>query len=65
LPGGILTSPAEQLWEEVAHVAYRFHWSLDEILDLEHPLRRRFVGHIRRMERADRADRESGQRTVR
>jgi hypothetical protein len=46
-------------------VAYRFHWTLDEILDLEHPLRRRFVGHIRRMERTERTDRDSGQWTVR
>ena len=46
-------------------MAYRFHWTLDEILDLEHPLRRRFVGHIRHLERAERTDRESGQRTVR
>lgn len=43
-------------------MAYRFHWSLDEILDLEHPLRQRFVAHIRRLERADR---EQSQRTVR
>jgi hypothetical protein len=32
-------------------VAYHFHWSLDAILDLEHPLRRRFVGEINRMNR--------------
>jgi hypothetical protein len=27
-------------------VAYYFHWPLAEILDLEHPLRRAFVGQI-------------------
>ena len=27
-------------------MAYHFHWSLEEILDLEHPLRRAFVGQI-------------------
>jgi hypothetical protein len=27
-------------------VAYHFHWSLGELLDLEHPLRRRFVEEI-------------------
>ncbi len=27
-------------------MAYHFHWPLGEILDLEHPLRRAFVGQI-------------------
>jgi hypothetical protein len=30
----------------VSYVAYHFHWPLGEILDLEHPLRRAFVGQI-------------------
>jgi len=30
-------------------VAYHFHWPLGEILDLEHPLRRAFVGQIEEM----------------
>jgi hypothetical protein len=30
----------------VSYVAYHFHWPLTEILDLEHPLRRAFVGQI-------------------
>lgn len=32
-------------------MAYHFHWPLDSILDLEHPLRRRFVDEIGRMNR--------------
>lgn len=43
-------APAE-LYEEVAYVAYHFHWALDEILDLEHPDRRRFVDEIGRINR--------------
>jgi hypothetical protein len=27
-------------------VAYHFHWSFEEILELEHPTRRRFVEEI-------------------
>ncbi len=27
-------------------MAYHFHWPLGEILDLEHPFRRAFVGQI-------------------
>ena len=36
----------DRLFEEIAYLAYHFHWSLDEILDLEHPVRRRFVEEI-------------------
>lgn len=46
-----MTYAPDRLYEEVAYVAYHFHWPLDDILDLEHPLRRRFVdeiGHINR-----------------
>ena len=41
----------ERLYEEVAYIAYHLHWSLEEILDLEHPLRRRFVDEIARINR--------------
>jgi len=41
-----MTYAAERLVEEVAYVAYHFHWPLDEILDLEHPLRLRFIEEI-------------------
>jgi hypothetical protein len=46
-----LTYATDQLYEEVAYVGYYLHWPLDCILDMEHPLRRRFVeeiGHINR-----------------
>ena len=36
----------ERLFEEVAYVAFHFHWSLDEILDLEHADRQHFVRQI-------------------
>ena len=44
-----MTYATDRLYEEVAYVAYHFHWSLDAILDLEHPDRRRFVDQINRM----------------
>ncbi len=46
-----MTYATDRLFEEVAYVAYHFHWSLDEILDLEHPIRRRFVDEIGRIDR--------------
>lgn len=48
-PGGIVTYPAERIHEEVAYLAYHFHWSFDEILDLEHADRLRYVEQIARL----------------
>lgn len=44
-----MTYAADQLYEEVAYVAYHFHWGLDEVLDLEHPDRLRFIDEIGRI----------------
>ena len=44
-----MTYAADDLYDEVAYVALHFHWGMDEILDLEHATRRRFVGAIRRL----------------
>lgn len=41
-----MTYGTDLLMEEVSYVAYHFHWPFDEILDLEHPLRRDFVARI-------------------
>ena len=41
-----MTYATGRLYQEVAYVAYHFHWSLEDILDMEHPLRRRFVKEI-------------------
>ncbi len=45
-----MTGPSpEDLLAEAARIAFHFHWSLDEILDLEHPDRRRYVDEIARI----------------
>ena len=44
-----MTDAPARIYEEVAYVAYHFHWSQDEILDLEHPERRRYVEQIGRL----------------
>jgi hypothetical protein len=41
--------PPEQLFEEVAYIAYHFHWSRDEILRLDHRERQRWAGEIARL----------------
>jgi hypothetical protein len=44
-----MTYAMERLFEEIAYVAYHFHWPLEEILDLDHALRQRFVQEIGRI----------------
>ncbi len=45
----------DRIYEEVAYIAFHFHWSMDALLDLEHRERQRFVQEIgqinRRIER--------------
>ncbi|WP_373279566.1 DUF6760 family protein [Gordonia rhizosphera] len=36
----------EHLYREISYVALNFHWGRDEILDLEHAERQRYVGMI-------------------
>ena len=38
--------PQEQIHEEVAYIAYHFHWDLTDILNLEHRQRREWVKQI-------------------
>lgn len=44
-----MTYAVDRLHEEVAYVAYHFHWSLDDILDLEHADRLRYMSEIARI----------------
>jgi hypothetical protein len=44
-----VTYAADRLYDEVAYIAYHFHWPLDTLLDLEHPERRRYVDQIARL----------------
>jgi hypothetical protein len=41
-----VTYAADQLYAQVAYVAYHLHWSRDEILDLRHDERLRYVAEI-------------------
>lgn len=41
--------PSEQLAEEVAYLAYYFHWPYDQIMQLEHAERRAWVAELGRM----------------
>ncbi|WP_307866655.1 DUF6760 family protein [Streptomyces sp. NE5-10] len=43
------TYATDRLYEEVAYLAHHFHWPLDQLLDLEHAERQRFVAQAARL----------------
>ncbi|HDQ73952.1 MAG TPA: hypothetical protein ENN19_17925 [Chloroflexi bacterium] len=49
--GGISGYPLDRLYEEVAYISYHFHWPREEILNLEHPERQRWVDEIAHINR--------------
>ena len=44
-----MSYPLEQLYQEVAYIAYHFHWSLDDILSMEHNERHIYLQEIARI----------------
>lgn len=41
--------PSERLFEEVAYIAYHFHWPYEQIMQLEHKERQQWVAEIARI----------------
>ena len=44
-----MTYAPDRIYEEVAYIAFHFHWPMDDLLDLEHHERRRFADEIGRI----------------
>ncbi len=51
LSGGISGYPLATIYEEVAFIAYHFHWSHEEIMNMEHRERQRWCEEISRINR--------------
>ena len=49
--GGGLGYPLDRLYEEVAYIAYHFHWPHEQIMGLEHADRRQWVEEIAKINR--------------
>jgi hypothetical protein len=47
--GGALGYPPDQLFQEVAYLAYYFHWPHSEIMDMNHFSRLRWVNELARI----------------
>ncbi len=45
-PGGIAGYPLDRVYEEVAYLAYHFHWPADTILEMDHAERRKWVAEV-------------------
>jgi hypothetical protein len=41
--------PSERLYEEVAYIAYYFHWPVEQVMSMEHRERQRWVSEIARI----------------
>jgi hypothetical protein len=50
--------PLDRLYEEVAFIAYHFHWSFEEILNMEHGERQKWVEEISKINRKLSGERE-------
>ena len=47
----MISYPLEKLYQEVAYIAYHFHWSLDDILEMEHKERQIWITEISEINR--------------
>ena len=49
--GKMTCYPRDEIFREVAYLAYHFHWSLDEIMELDHKTRHRFIHEVSEINR--------------
>lgn len=59
--GGVVGYPLDRLQEEVAYLAYHFHWSVDDLLGLEHRDRQIWVEEVAKINRRLASAVEQGQ----
>jgi hypothetical protein len=45
-PGGIVSYPLENIFKEVAFLGYHFHWSREELMQMSHRERHRWVKEV-------------------
>jgi len=57
--GGIVSYPLERIYQEVAYIAYHFHWSIEEITLMEHRERQIWVKEISEINRQINESRKS------
>ncbi|HRE88877.1 MAG TPA: hypothetical protein PK095_07005 [Myxococcota bacterium] len=46
-----MSYPLERIYQEVAYIAYHFHWAIDDVLAMEHRERQIWVREISEINR--------------
>jgi hypothetical protein len=41
--------PIERIYEEISYIAYHFHWSSQELMNMDHGERRKWCEEIRKI----------------
>ncbi len=54
----MISYPLDRLYEEVAFIAFHFHWPFEEIINLEHRERQRWVEEISRINQRTSGDKQ-------
>jgi hypothetical protein len=49
-PGGIVGHPLERIYQEVAFLGCRVHWTYEELVNFDHADRRRWVDEVLNLE---------------
>ena len=49
-PGGIVGYPLDWVYQEVAVLSMRTHWTYDDVLSIDHAERRRWIEEIKKLE---------------
>ena len=44
--GGIRLYPKDELYREMSFISYYFHWSMEEVMELDHMSRRKWCSEI-------------------
>jgi len=50
--------PLDRIYEEVAFIAYHFHWSFEDIVNMEHRERQKWCEEISRINRHQSVDKQ-------
>jgi hypothetical protein len=50
--GGIVGYPLDQIYQEVAYLGARVHWTHEELLNLDHAERQRWLQEVTKLENA-------------
>lgn len=60
--GGVKSYPSDQMYEEVAFIAYYFHWDYATIMNMDHFERRKWCEEISKINK--KMSEETGQKSL-